>query len=551
VTSADRGGPRRGRVPLAGHVGALVLILGLALALTERGSGFTADEGSYAMQAEAVAGGQWEIEWPFRSADPEARHFPYHGGRITADEEYAYVSHPAWPAVLSVARGVGPEEVGLRLVPLASVVVAAMAGWGVARYLGGAGAAPWAFWVVGTSPILADGLMLWAHAPAAAAAGLAVLAALIVSERGRRPWWIVLGGSVVVGVLLRSESLLFAGALAGTLGLAGLRRRDPRLLGAGVLSAMAALGALAAERQWISSIAGDAGRGLAARGDGEGWLAGRVEGAGIALLEGADASTAGTLCSTAALGLVVLAAVSLVRGPGRGGPPTLLLLGGAAVLTGLRLVVAPDDPVAGLLVAWPVAALVGAGITGSSARTRVLLLGTAAYALAVLITQYDDGGGLQWGGRYLAPLVVPVGAVVGGVIATHLRDRSRRQAVAALLCLTAVLGLVVTDQVRRSNADAMDQLASVDSDIVLVAGEQLARLDWAHWPERCWLSDGATLREALDVLERAGSRRVAYLGFSAETLAAAGARGTPLAPDSVLGEAEVGTGEGPGTCPVP
>ena len=81
-----------------------------------------------------------------------------------------------------------------------------------ATSLGGASAAPWAFWLAAASPALANAWILWAHTPSALAAGVLALAAV----RGQRSTgWVAAGAiAAAAGVLLRSEGLLWAGAVA-------------------------------------------------------------------------------------------------------------------------------------------------------------------------------------------------------------------------------------------------------------------------------------------------------------------------------------------------
>jgi hypothetical protein len=540
VSSAE-GPARRASVPAVAHGLLLAVLLALALALSERGTGFSVDEGSYAIQSEALAAGSWEIGWPFREVDPAGDHFPYHAGRVTEEAEHAYVAHPSWPAVLSVARQVGPEEVGLRLVPLVSVVVAALAAWGVARRLFGPEAAPWAFWAVAASPLLPNGLMLWAHAPAAALSGLAVLGAVaIVQGRSAPAWWPVLPLALAGLVLVRSEGLLFAAAAVVTAGLVGLVRRDGRTVALAVGAAAATGLALLAERAWVESIVGDGGHALSSRAGGDGWLAGRLEGAGVVLLEGGS-SSAPAVCSL--LGLLATAAAVVARRRRR--DLVLPLLAAAAVLMLLRLLLGGDEPVAGLLTAWPAVAL-GVLAVVSDRRALALAGGVGAFVAAVLATQYDDGGGLQWGGRYLASAVVPLGALTGAAVARHL-DGLERRAVGALLAVTAVSGLVVTDEVRQGNAAAVEALEAVGRPAGLVRGRQLARLDWRAWPERCWLADGSDVAGAVDALARARALPAAYLGLDPDDLEAVGAVVDRRQPG--IGSVTIPGAEGRGRCP--
>ena len=314
-----------------------ILAVGLValLALSERSTGFSVDEGSYAIQAHALRDGSWTIAWPFRAADAAATHFPYHGGSVSPAGEFAYVSHPAWPEVLSVVDPAPcPRRSAFGSCPSRRWWRAALAGAGIARRLGGSSAARWGFWIVATSPVLPDGLMVWAHAPAAALAGGAVLAAVALWRRESAWWWAVLAGSLAGGVLVRSESLLFGLALGGVVGAVGLWRRDGRLIGVGLVSGASAGVALVGERLLDpSTSSGSGGLGIAARdnGNGQGWLSGHVHGAGQALLRGALSSPSASACSFASLVLVVLAVVAPPATGAGSGPGGRVLLAGAVV----------------------------------------------------------------------------------------------------------------------------------------------------------------------------------------------------------------------------
>jgi hypothetical protein len=310
-------------------------------------------------------------------------------------------------------------------------------------------------------------------------------------------------------------------AVGGVIGLAGLVRRDRRLIGAGLLAGAATAAAMALDWAWRAAITGADTSTLSARAGSGGWVAGRLEGATVALLEVAD-DPAGALCGILALALIGGALLLSRREGPRVRPAVLVAL--AAGLVAVQLVVANAAPVPGLLPAWPVALFaVGALAVGPGrGLARWIALGAGAFALAVLLTQYDDGGGLQWGGRYLAPLVVPIGTLAAMGVVRVLPAVADRRAVSVLLAATGVLGLVVTDEVRQVNDRAVDAVERTGEPVVLVAGDQLARLDWRGWPGRCWVADGDDLVGALDLLRRAGVEHAAYLGIRPERLRAEG-----------------------------
>ena len=135
--------------------------------------------------------------YPFEKADPEGRFVPYHGAGLLDGEVVPYPKHPFAPAVMWASAEVFGEQVGYRLFGVGSVVGLAMVAW-ASRRAGRSRAAPWAFWIAAASPVLANGWLLWAHAPSAFVGGLLVLrlpAALVrlavVGRRGirrRRSW---------------------------------------------------------------------------------------------------------------------------------------------------------------------------------------------------------------------------------------------------------------------------------------------------------------------------------------------------------------------------
>jgi hypothetical protein len=520
---------------------ALSVGLLLVLSLSERRTGFTVDEGSYAIQAEAIDAGGWEIHWPFRGFDPDARHFPYHGGSVSDSEEFAYVSHPAWPAILSIARGLGGEQVGLRLLSMASVVASAVVGFHLARALGGVRAAPWGFLLVLATPVLANGFMIWAHAASTACAGLAVLAGVRLVQGPRwRGWLGILVAAVAAGVLLRSEGLLFAGAIGvGLVVVAWVRDRSvrSRLLLAAVGTGLAAAAALVVERAWTADILGEeVSSGVSSRaGDSGSWIGGRLSGIGTSVFDGALFSGGVGLLSVVALGAVAVAVVGLVR-PGRGAPVEVALVV-ATVASAVRVVVGLDDPVPGLLTAVPllllavvpiVGPLVGATTgprerDGASGRQFAAVV-IGSFAVAVCATQYDDGGGLQWGGRYLSPLLVPGAALAACALGQDgVRTRVGRGAVVALAVVAGVGGVLITNQVRSDNAEAIGSVAATGQDVVLVEGQQLARLDWASWPERAWLATDDDVPSAIEVLREATVASAVAVLVPVEDLTAAGA----------------------------
>ena len=542
----------KGRGParrLCIHLCLLGVLLVALLATSELRSGFTVDEGSYAIQAHAVRDGSWAIHWPFRDVDATGTYFPYHAGRLSDSEEFAYIGHPAWPAALAATSDVFGEDVGLRLLSLLSVLIAAACGFLLAARLGGAVAAPWGFWLVAASPVLVNGLMIWAHATAAAAAGVAALAAAALIDRERRWWpWLALPLGLAAGMVVRSESAFVGVAIIGVLGGLGVRaaRRDLQVAAAGAAVACAA--AYVLERAWIVHIAGDDGTiGLGSRTDSDlGWFVGRIVGAIVSLFLGGT-SAVGAIIGLLTLWLVVVAVMATKRPEMRMRPTPLLWV--AFLLTLVRILVADDDAARGLLAAWPVAVLAPLAVRSDATVHRALGAIVVIAVGGVLLTQWDDGGGLQWGGRYLAIVIVPIAALAAAALVGPRLANVDRRAVAALVAVGAVLAVVVTDNGRRANVDGMQTIDETGAQVVLSETDQFARLDWRRWPGRCWLAANDDLPGSLRLLARTGTGQIAYVGFPVRDL-----RDASAAPREIDHDDEIGTIGARGSrraCPTP
>jgi len=530
---------RRWADRLSVHVGLLGCVLLVLLCSAELRNGFSVDEGSYAIQAHALRDGSWDIHWPLRSLDPEGRYFPYDAGRLTADGAVAYVSHPAWPAALAVTTSAFGELIGLRVLSLLSVFVAAITGFFMASTLAGRAAAPWGFWLVGASPLLVNGLMIWAHAPGIALGGLAALAAMRVLEGSSRRWpWLVLPTALSAGVLVRGESLPFALALLAALIVFGFRRQHRKLLMLASLGAVAISLAYALERIWITSIIGtelgtELGYGLSERaGSDDGWVVGRLLGATVVLILGGVSAL--TLWTTLTALLLVGLAVRASGRPDVRVRPTPLLFGAGGLMV-VRLFVGVEETVYGLLVAWPLALLALIAVKEGRSTHRLLGLIGGLFLVGVLVTQSDVGGGSQWGGRFLSPILVPLGALMAAAVVSSRFRIVERQAIAAVALTCALASVVITEERRRINARGMDLIADTGARTALTKSNLFARLDWREWPERCWLAANDDLPGALAVLRQVGGGKSAYLGFSALELRRAGARVTVADPQLKIG----------------
>ena len=225
-----------------------------------------------------------------------------------------------------------------------------------------------------------------------------------------------------------------------------------------------------------------------------------------------DSTVLGIVLVLLALVLVVYAVV--VARQGRVGEARVLVVV-AAVLWAVRIVLTPDELPPGLLGAWPLVVFIG--LDGWSERTdgERRLIGIIGLAtLGVLATQYDNGGGLNWGARFLAPalpmLAVLLAATLQRVRSSLPHGRTLGLAVVGLAAVTTVASLVGDATLRTSTDDAIDRVAAgADTGVVVTASIALPRLAWRTYPGVDYVvvphGDGDTIRAAL---QRTGIDRV-------------------------------------------
>ena len=486
-------------LPLAAHAAALLVVLGVVLvAFMRPTSAYTSDEGAYALQAIALQDGHWAYDHELAEYDDaEGTYFPLVNSDRGEEGWLAYARHPLWPTVLAASGSLFGNDLGLHLPSLLGAVGTACAAWCLAGALDRRAARP-AFWLLATGPVLAHGFLLWAHAPFAAVSGFALVLALQVA-RGRGGRFAVLGcgALLALGLLLRSEGVFLAAAtglvVAGEVGRrAGARTGLFVLVGLGLPSAVA----LYVERAWVSSILGAsvAAPASPATSGSSSYLAGRASGASSTLLAGSYGSgTTARVLALAAMVVPLLAVLALRRG----GPRHDVLVG-AGIAAGLlvaRIVLAPGEPIGGLLPAWPllVAGLAGAGAWLWRGPGRVLSRVSALVIVAVLLTQYPEGGGLEWGGRFLAALWVPLAALAAAGVAARwdgwhpgLRTVASRGAV-TLGAASAIVCLVAVASLRADHEEVVAGIEATASPVAVSTIPSVPRLAWRTHGEVAWL----------------------------------------------------------------
>ncbi|MGI9616451.1 MAG: hypothetical protein ACR2QO_26280, partial [Acidimicrobiales bacterium] len=276
-----------------------------------------------------------------------------------------------------------------------------------------------------------------------------------------------------------------------------------------------------------------------ARADGgtDGWLASRLP-AGWELLATTVRPGPGPVALLAATVLVAVVAVVLrprdsdsdsdsgggARASDRAVRPRFvvaILAGLASMLYVVAVVEAPGQLLAGLVPAWPLMFLLLAlGWTRIQAlglrdgrESVVLILGSAAlFTGLVVLTQYGNSGGLQWGGRYLALAYAPAAAVAAVVGVDFFRRH--RFPMLALLVAPTLVGLAASYRLHTIHHDVVDAIADVPADVVVTDVRPLPRLAWTALPTAFYVADGDDIIDLLEQLDRAGVKTVTVYGIS-------------------------------------
>lgn len=468
------------------HLAPIALLLLMASVFVGYDGYVFIDEAAFLAQVELVGDGSWTVGRPLADADPDGAWVPMARSTLTDDGFAPFPNHPLHVLVATAADQVG-GHVGIRLLSVLGVLGASAAAAFLAASVSIRHAVA-AMWITGvTSPLLFDANLVVGHALAAAATG-AALVLLFQDPMRRTPSGLVLRGAAVAGlvaagVLLRSEVVLL-GSVAGVFAFVRAARDRSR---PGLVTGMAAVaGAVAAyvvEPWWIDQLVGES--------PGRKVIASSSRGGVDGMLRGARTVLVGLGGSgTAVVVVVVLAAATalvLRRRPADAGPAVVLAAGAATMA-----IVHATEPaiVPGIAWAFPLLAVglvAGSGSAGWPTAIRWAGAAAGLFALVVLVTQYEVGGGTEWGWRYVAVVLPVVGAGLS-VPVVHLAElpgRPARLAVAAVAVAVVAVplsGLVSQRRAVERVGDLLDRtdaaLASSDADLVVAAEPSFGRFAW-------------------------------------------------------------------------
>ena len=494
------------------------LLLAVVTMMVGTDASFGSDDGAYGGQVHALDAGAWTLDRPLPVVASE--HEGWLNAAITPDGPIPYSANPAYPLAMSVVAQVtpGPEPTPwtIHLVPLAGALGAAVTAWILAERLR-PGAGPGGLWLVGLGPVLVNATTLWAHTASTALAGAAAVSVVDLMSDDRPAVTTIAGragllaSALTAAALIRTEAVLWIGAIAVTLAIAA--RWRPVAAAAGLVAAGVGGAAWLASRGWGATIRSEQlpveTRVEVLQGS-PGWLASRAP-AAWKLLASDGGATIADLAAVVAVVMAVYGAAVIGRdGPGDRGRATVAF-GAAAALHVIRLAVEPGAVISGTLAAWPVvAALLVAGRARLGRPAVLLALAPVLFmTAAVLATQYAGSGGLQWGGRYLSMTFVPLAAVASAVTTSRLP----RGAVAALAVLPAIAGVAASHRLHTDHGRVVAAVTAGAPDVVISDQPALARIAWTALPVAVYRAGDDDVDELLGRLEQAGVGCVAVHGL--------------------------------------
>lgn len=530
----------RAHLPLVWVLGACLaaqLAAGLPLARTH---GFwSPDSAVRYLQVEGLLASRYRdlsVPYPARALDPVGRYFPLGGWFHFERGGRFYVSYQPYFSLISAPLvglfGFG----GLLLIPAISVLVTVGISYGVVRSRVPHLAWPSAAALGLATPLLVYGVVFWDHSLTVlvATGALALLAAAIEDPSGGT--WRLAGAGALLGLGMWFRNEMYP--LAASVAVAWVSAYRPAFrrvaaLAVGIAPPACALWALNTrvfghplgwKGQDLAStrIGGVAQASSSGVSGAAAWATNKLGNAYYQLVSpdfyayNAPAVAGGLVLA----GAVVVGMWLLRSGIRRRSCPAAVA--GLAVTVGASLIVASSRTmVSGLFPAAPVVVL--AIFAGARARwERFLWIVVALFVVAVILT--GTHGGLQWGPRYLLPVLPPLIWLAAAGVARIQSDAGElwpvlRPGLAALAVGSCLLQFSGVDQVQQAasrNARLNAWLRSATAEVVVTPLQWLTLGAGPVYFDREMLlvRSPEDLRELVGTLSARHVRRWTYIPFS-------------------------------------
>ena len=516
------------------HAVGLAVVLAVGLVVTGPRVVYSSDEGVAVLQARMLRSGNgWLYRYPLSRIDPEDQARPFVRGDLGTKGVAPYAKHPLYPVVLAGLDLAGGDW-GIRIGGVLGTFLAALLAAVLARELD-ARLDRIVLWTVGVaSPLFFDAYVVLAHSLAAAATAGGVLLAVRALRRGRstsgRAMCVAgLGLLLVVASMLRTEALFVGPAVALACGVLAVLARVP--VRRAVVVGAAAIGASGVawltDRTLARAIIGTPLPGVPNAAPAS-WIAGRWDALHATWLQASyGGGRTGDLALEAGAVLLAGAALLLHQRTDRRAWVVAAMVGAAACYV-IRLVVGPAGSIPGLALAFPAGwfLLWAAGRRATEGvAAPVMAVVAAAVTIAVLVTEYAIGGGVEWGGRYFAvviPVAVPVLAFAAApVIRRHGAELARIVVIA--LAVASVAATLTAAQALRvghtHTAEVLDAIAGqagaagtsagLTRPVVVTTNRLLPQIDERDFDRFDWVAvDPDHLERSADRLAELGVRNV-------------------------------------------
>ena len=540
------------------HLVCYIALLSLVVLLFPPDASFTSDDGAYGGQVWALGQQQWSLDRPLAVVDQANE--GWFNTSITSSGPIPYTANPAWPTGLHYfAEAFGPhnpQQAGdlgraLSVLPAAGAALGAVAAW-LCCSIWDRRSAPMAFWLTALSPVVVNATTLWAHSVSTGLSGIALwlfCLSLRLSQAPSRadshpsPPRVALRlsthaaelGTVIclsMLALVRTDGVFWIAGLA--VAVAAIDPTRAKLYKASVLLTPGVV-VWFTSRWWGATLRHDRldiATSVEALAPPSGFVAARLK-AAWHLGFSATESTMATTLTTLSLLIVAWGAFRLATDRPWSGQILVVGASGYALKTALF----PTELISGLLAAWPIVIVIlalaakaysaqfasrpkGPPINQKHRKAcvdqtipAILVIPTLVVLAAVLATQYRGAGGVQWGGRYLSTLIVPL-AVTGALTWTRFKPKPplANLAIALLATIPSLGGLAASYNTHLNHQNLVEQATVGHPDVVLTDIPALPRLAWPALPVAFYLADDATAITMLEQLAEADVKRVNVFG---------------------------------------